>query len=224
MDNPFLRQLDLINQRQLGRLSLTIVGCDSIGSFTALALSKMGLGKLVLYDMDKIEDHNISTQFFTHLQKGENKAKLTEKMCYMFSSIMNVWNHPYKFENEEIKTDIVLASTDNIEGRQAVFMSALKSDKCKLYIDVRMQGNNLKVFTVNLENEEEINSFVNDFLLDVENKLGSCTARTIIYNVLMCASLISDIVKRYASYEPLPKHIAFSFKDYYQIVDMNKEG
>jgi len=220
-EDSFLRQRDLINMKRLKRLSCTVVGCGAIGSFTALTLSKMGIGKLVLYDHDDIEQHNISNQFFSLLHLDRNKAEVTRDLCYKFHpSNQSIIVKPMKFNGDKIKTNVVIASTDNIESRLNVFDSALKkSEECKLYIDVRMLANNLKVFSVDLTNKEKTKQFREDFLIDIKNQLAPCTARTIIYNVLMCASLICNLIKKHVNKESLPFHIAYGFNENYQIVD-----
>jgi len=219
-EDSFLRQRDLINMKRLKRLSCTVVGCGSIGSFTAITLSKMGLGKLVLFDHDNVEQHNLSNQFFAHNTIDLNKAEVTKAYCEMFQAEEQpIIVMPIKFNGHKINTNVVLASTDNMESRLKVFESALKSKECKLYIDVRMLGDNLKVFTVDLTEKERAKRFREDFLTDIKNQLAPCTATTIIYNVLMCSSLICNLIKKHVNKEPLPFHIAYGFNENYQIVD-----
>lgn len=223
-EDSFLRQRDLINMKRLKRLSCTVVGCGSIGSFTAITLSKMGIGKLVLFDNDVVNCHNISNQFYEMSVLGVNKAEETKRLCRKFSSFINpdeqaIIVKPINFNGHKVKTNVVLASTDNMESRLKVFESALKSKECKLYIDVRMLGDNLKVFTVDLTDKERAKRFREDFLTDIKNQLAPCTATTIIYNVLMCSSLICNLIKKHVNKEPLPFHIAYGFNENYQIVD-----
>ena len=223
MEDRFLRQRDLINQKVLGTKSLTVVGCGSIGSFSALTLAKMGISKITLYDFDNVETHNLSNQFFRNQDLGLNKAEATAQILKDMTETQNINVMPFKYEQQPILTDIILAVVDNIEGRQNIFMNALKSDKCKLYLDVRMNAGNLTVLAVDLTKDEQINSFVNDFLLDVNPIEGRCTARTIIYTVLMCCSHVADIVKKYVTGNIYPNYLHFCFDNYYRIVDM-KEG
>lgn len=45
--------------RRLARLRVGIVGLGSVGSFVAEALARMGLGRFVLIDFDRVESHNL---------------------------------------------------------------------------------------------------------------------------------------------------------------------
>jgi len=223
--NPFLRQSDIIDTELLNNLSMSIIGCRSIGSFSALTLTKLGVGTLVLYDMDKVEPHNVSNQFFVLDDLDTYKAEATLNHCqhYKANTEQQIISVNDKFTNQQIKTELVLASVDNIEGRHNIFNMANQSPECKLYLDARMLADNLKIFTVDLTNDNDVLSFYKEFIEDVENQIAPCTRRTIIYNVLMCASLIGSIVKKYVEREPLPLHVAYCFSNNYQIVDKGEK-
>jgi len=220
MSEVFLRQLGLVNQKALNKLGVTVVGCGSIGSFTAITLSKLGVGELALFDNHNVKLHNVSNQFFGLNYLGCNKAEVTKELCCLYgANNERILVYPFKFKDHQIKTEVVLASVDNIESRERIFEQAVKSDKCKLYIDVRMLADNLKVFTVNLTENKHIEQFKEDFLTDIKNQQARCTERTVIYNVLMCASLICNLIKKHVNSETLPYHVAYGFKDNIQIVD-----
>ena len=70
----FLRQQDLCPVQALQDLHVTMVGCGAVGSFTALALSKMGVGSMTLYDPDTVEVHNLPVQMFTNADLGRPKV------------------------------------------------------------------------------------------------------------------------------------------------------
>ena len=216
----FLRQTDIINMQSLTELSVLIVGTGAIGSFTALALSKMGVREFILFDGDVIDIHNLSAQFFPNTTLNQNKAIATAEQLksYAANTNLTVFPIPQHFtENDKINTDIVIATTDTIESRKTVFENATKSRVTKLYIDARMDRERLEVHTVNMKNRKEKEECYSNFLEGVKTKTGSCTARTIIYNVLLASSLIADSIKRYVNNQPIPKLTCYSF-DSHQIV------
>ena len=200
-------------------LGCTIVGCGAGGSFTALTLTKLGVGKLILYDMDTVEPHNVSNQFFRLSDLGKNKAKATKELCEEHKTdlqLIEAFNE--RFIEQPIKTDIALALTDTIEGRQNVFKQAVASSKCVLYIDARMLANDWQIYTVNTRNYEQVLTFWKDYLEDIQTQNQPCTASMIIYNVLGEVSHIVNTVKRFVNQEPLRLLHAYNYLDNYQVL------
>jgi len=215
----FLRQTDLVNQNRLFKLGCTIVGCGAGGSFTALTLTKLGVGKLVLYDMDVVEPQNIANQFFRLSDLGKNKALITKEICEAYkTNNQHIEAHPERFVNQPVKTDIVLALTDTIEARQDVFKQAVASSKCLLYIDARMLANDWQIYTVNTKDYEQVLTFWKDYLEDLRNQRQPCTASAIIYNVLGEVSHIVNTVKRFVNEEPYRLLHAYNYIDNYQVL------
>ena len=76
-DTKFLRNKDLIDQSKLDEL--TIVGLGGIGSAVVTLASAMGFTKIVGYDDDTLEEHNLSTCVYPHTFLGSTKAHAAEK-------------------------------------------------------------------------------------------------------------------------------------------------
>ena len=51
--------------------SVAVVGVGGVGSVTSEMLTRCGLGKLILFDYDKVELANMNRLFFTPDQAGE---------------------------------------------------------------------------------------------------------------------------------------------------------
>ncbi len=110
----------------------------------------------------------------------------------------------------------MVALTDNIEGRAAAFESAKASINAKLFIDGRMGAETLRTFCLNPKSKPDSEKYYNDYIVGVHNEELPCTARTIIYNVLMAASLITSYVKKFVQGEAIPFQFVFNFGDYSQ--------
>lgn len=231
MSEPlFLRQQRLVNQKRLKELTLTIVGCGSVGSFTALTVSKLGVKNLVLFDKDNVEPHNITNQFFCMKHLRKNKAQVTKELCEQFTpQKQDIRVFPFIFDKKtEVYTEVIIASTDSIESRKIIFENSLKSKFCKLYIDVRMLANDLNVFCIPFistmskehqdKNDKLVEQFREDYIKDVTNQKAPCTARTIIYNVLMCASLLTNMISKYVNNEELPYVLGYNFKKHIHLI------
>ncbi len=51
-----------------------IAGCGGLGSNCAVALARVGVGRLILCDFDKVEEGNLNRQYYFHNQIGQKKV------------------------------------------------------------------------------------------------------------------------------------------------------
>ena len=51
-----------------------IAGCGGLGSNCAVALARVGIGKLIIADFDVIEESNLNRQYYFHKQIGSKKV------------------------------------------------------------------------------------------------------------------------------------------------------
>ena len=75
----FNRNLGVMSEAEiekLGRSTIAIAGCGCIGGFAAELLTRMGIGKLILSDLDEFDVSNINRQCAaTHLTVGQPKVE-----------------------------------------------------------------------------------------------------------------------------------------------------
>ena len=216
----FLRQEGFVKPAELAQVSVAIIGAGSIGSFTALALTKMGVKKLTLVDKDNVELHNVSNQFFIRDDLGKAKVDATMTECLRHSPEKDldvlVRNEFYD-GSQQLDADIVIVLTDNIEGRAAAFKAASESFATKFFIDGRMGGELFRLFAFDPHDLKLAEKYREEFLDGVANSEEPCTARTIIYNVLLASSFISSYVKKYTCREKIPFQLAYAFGDMIQV-------
>ena len=60
---------------------MAVVGVGGVGSVTAEMLTRCGVGKLILFDYDKVELANMNRLFFTPDQSGTHKETLVSYTC-----------------------------------------------------------------------------------------------------------------------------------------------
>jgi tRNA A37 threonylcarbamoyladenosine dehydratase len=63
------------------------IGCGAVGSFTAFALAKMGVGSIKVYDPDRVEIHNLPNQMFAAQDCGLYKAEALRDMVELFHGV-----------------------------------------------------------------------------------------------------------------------------------------
>ena len=63
------------NYERIRGLSVAVVGVGGVGSVTAEMLTRCGVGKLILFDYDKVELANMNRLFFQPHQAGLSKVR-----------------------------------------------------------------------------------------------------------------------------------------------------
>ncbi len=111
------------NQEKLNQSTVLLAGVGALGSMVAVSLALMGVGKIILVDMDTIELSNLNRQLlFTEKDIGEFKAKVAaEKLREMNPNIYIVDRNeslisvPHKYYEE---SDVIVDGLDTFEARR----------------------------------------------------------------------------------------------------------
>jgi len=144
--NPYSRLMALQrmgivdNYEHIRNCTVAVVGIGGVGSVTAEMLTRCGIGKLILFDYDKVEIANMNRLFFQPQQAGLSKvhaAKETlvhinpdvkfEVYNYNITTTDNFDHFMSRLKNggieEGTSVDIVLSCVDNFEARMAINMA-----------------------------------------------------------------------------------------------------
>lgn len=125
------------NYGRIREKSIAIVGIGGIGSVTADMLTRCGIGKLILFDYDKVELANMNRLFFTPDQEGFSKVEAAAKTLSFINPDVKIEIYNYNITTveyfddfmETIQTgsldgkghvDLVLSCVDNFEARMAI--------------------------------------------------------------------------------------------------------
>ncbi len=208
ISSDFWRQEDILNRERLNDRAYNIIGCGGIGSPTALLLSKIGVNKLTLVDYDDIERHNFPNQIYRLSDLGKKKVTALREICKDFSGI-EASIIPEKFTNQKL-TGVVISGVDSMASRKEIWEKIKLNPSIDLYIDGRMGAEVGKILTVVPTDPDEV-AFYEATLEKSDDEIPNlpCTARAIIYNTTLIASLIANQVKKFANEEKITKEIIF---------------
>uniref|UniRef100_A0A803T129 Ubiquitin-like modifier-activating enzyme 5 n=1 Tax=Anolis carolinensis TaxID=28377 RepID=A0A803T129_ANOCA len=133
-----LKRMGIVNNyEQIRSFAVAIVGVGGVGSVTAEMLTRCGIGKLLLFDYDKVELANMNRLFFQPHQAGLSKVQAAEHTLrninpdvqfevhnYNITTMENFQQFMDRISNgglEEGKpVDLVLSCVDNFEARMAI--------------------------------------------------------------------------------------------------------
>uniref|UniRef100_A0A803W407 Ubiquitin-like modifier-activating enzyme 5 n=2 Tax=Ficedula albicollis TaxID=59894 RepID=A0A803W407_FICAL len=133
-----LKRMGIVKDyEKIRTFAVAVVGVGGVGSVTAEMLTRCGIGKLLLFDYDKVELANMNRLFFQPHQAGLSKVQAAEHTLREINPDVQFEVHNYNittldnFEHfmdrisngalEEGKpVDLVLSCVDNFEARMAI--------------------------------------------------------------------------------------------------------
>ncbi|EAA14835.4 AGAP009012-PA [Anopheles gambiae str. PEST] len=141
--NPYsrlmaLQRMGIVKEyERIRQKSVAVVGVGGVGSVTADMLTRCGIGKLMLFDYDKVELANMNRLFFTPDQAGLSKVEAAAKTLNFINPDVAITTHNYNITTVDnfdhflgaIRTggieqgtpvDLVLSCVDNFEARMAI--------------------------------------------------------------------------------------------------------
>lgn len=141
--NPYsrlmaLKRMGIVSDyEKIRTFAVAVVGVGGVGSVTAEMLTRCGIGKLLLFDYDKVELANMNRLFFQPHQAGLSKVQAAEHTLrninpdvafevhnYNITTVENFQHFMDRISNgglEEGKpVDLVLSCVDNFEARMAI--------------------------------------------------------------------------------------------------------
>jgi len=206
----FLRQLDILNPDMIV-YPITIVGVGGIGSLTAWILAKMGCGEITLYDPDVVEGHNLPNQFYRLGDVDKLKVMAVKENILQFAET-KLRTIPELFKDQESLKGIVISGVDSMKARQDIWKKIRYNLNIPLYLDARMGGETVQVFTVRPSQLEDIESYENNLFSDEEASDLPCSAKSIIYSVAVLGGLIASQIKKWIKREEYSPRITFDLK------------
>ena len=184
--------------------SATLIGAGGIGAITAIALGKMGLGAITIFDTDTVDDVNIATQFYRLSDIGSLKVAATEKALQAYAGMQeNVLTNSLRV-GESVVTlpddSIIISGVDSIKSRKGIYATVIDNwcafpGPWRWYIDARMASEFLAVYVVNYNHrkwyEDTLAGQSDDDIPD-----EPCTSKATIYTGCIAAGVIGSIVRK----------------------------
>ncbi|XP_048030279.1 ubiquitin-like modifier-activating enzyme 5 isoform X1 [Megalobrama amblycephala] len=141
--NPYsrlmaLKRMGIVQDyEKIRSYAVAVVGVGGVGSVTAEMLTRCGIGKLLLFDYDKVELANMNRLFFQPHQAGLSKVEAAEHTLRNINPDVSFETHNYNITTMDNFThfmdrishggleegnpvDLVLSCVDNFEARMAI--------------------------------------------------------------------------------------------------------
>ena len=201
----YMRQQDLLPMDRIGSLSVTLIGAGAIGSAVALVLGKLGLGKLVVFDGDVVDEVNLAGQLYFNRHTGTCKVDALSEVIGMFTET-EVIAVAEAFDGQPIE-GVVITAVDSMRARRLIWRHLRGRSDIPLLFDARMGGLVGEVHVVRPGSPVEEREYQRTLHSDNEALRESCTARSISFNTAGIAAQVGSLVRSHLLGEPLPRHL-----------------
>lgn len=121
------------NYERITTFTVAIIGIGGIGSVTAEMLARCGIGRLILFDYDKVELANMNRMFYLPEHQGKYKVEAAKLSLNNINPDVDVVIHNYNITSlehypdfiKELKqgglkgqpVDLVISGVDNYSAR-----------------------------------------------------------------------------------------------------------
>jgi len=111
-------------QKRISQAAVAVIGLGALGSTCSMLLARAGVGRLILFEDDKVELSNLQRQLlYSEADIGKSKAELAKRALHRANSEVVIKAVPQKLSKINIKlllkgdVDLVADCTDNLMAR-----------------------------------------------------------------------------------------------------------
>lgn len=200
MTKKYSRQTGIINPKKLTD-SIIVVGVGAVGSWTVLALAKMGCKKIKVVDFDKVELQNTASQIYSKKDIGRYKVdSLSGYIKEMTGIKIETYNKRWEELTDKEKTNnIVISAVDDIDVRKVIWADIKSNPEVDFLIDGRMAKELIRIFMVLLSNKSSMDYYEKTLKPKENIARIPCSERAVVFNVFVVAGLIADMVAQWTN-------------------------
>ncbi|HJO94306.1 MAG TPA: sulfur carrier protein ThiS adenylyltransferase ThiF [Victivallales bacterium] len=139
----YLKELTAKNNKGLTEKLLGsvvgIAGCGGLGSNIAVALTRIGIKKLVIVDFDKVELSNLNRQYYFVEDLGKNKVDALYDILKRINPYVELEKHCVTLNRENLpsifkEASIVAEAFDTVSAKSMIIDSFLECDNKNRYL------------------------------------------------------------------------------------------
>lgn len=168
------RHIDVFAPEAFGDRRIDVIGAGATGSRVVLALAKLGLDNIHVWDYDVVEAHNIANQVYGKGDIGKTKVKaLAEIVKAQTGCELKV--HETKVDGTQEMGDVVFLLTDTMSSRKEIWNKGLRyKTKVKLMIETRMGSDTGRVYTINPTKPVQVKGWESTLYEDAVAEVSAC--------------------------------------------------
>ncbi len=178
---------------------VTMIGAGGIGSAVLPVLAKLGITEFSLWDNDRIEPCNIPNQLmYREDDIRKNKVDAAVEILKSYNSKLRVSVEPRRFDPSVALDGIVVSGVDSMASRSAIWEGVKDNIAVPLYMDGRLGGEKLELFTIHPATLEDIEFYEQYLFPDSEGVDRPCDEHAIIGSAVVLAGFIQNNLVRWS--------------------------
>lgn len=182
-------------------MPVCIIGVGALGSHVALMAAKMGFTKFIIWDHDKVEEHNLPNQAFDLNHVGLSKVEAMKDVLLRFNPEISIQAYDRLFYKEDgfLLSGLVVSAVDSIAARRLILETTLAAGLSALF-EARLGFDFAVANIVNLDNPGEAQNFISGLQKsDDEIPEGPCSLRICTTLVCIVAAYLVHQMCHYAA-------------------------
>ena len=214
------------NQQKLLNSCVCLFGVGGVGSYTFEALARVGIGKIIIFDYDKVDITNINRQIIaTHKTIDQYKVDVAKQRGLEINPNIEIETYNIKVDNEFIDSfdfnnvDYIVDAIDDVNAKIAIIQKAIslnipvissmgtgnKLDPTKLILTDISKTSNCPLSRVMRKKLRELGINHLQVLFSSEipnkdynstNKIASVSFVPSTGGLLIASKVVNDIIKR----------------------------
>jgi sulfur carrier protein ThiS adenylyltransferase len=109
----------------LHQYTVGIAGAGGLGSNIAMALTRVGIGKLIIADFDVVSESNLNRQFYFKDQLNRKKVEALKENLHRINPSVVIETHDIKLNRENLllifnKVDVMVEAFDSAEMKELI--------------------------------------------------------------------------------------------------------
>ena len=210
--NYRIRQSELVPEECLST-PITVIGAGAVGSWTTLALAKMGFESIEVWDFDKVDDVNMACQFFGVRDIGKPKVDALQSRVYDMTNVM-LSTENKRYEGGQWFPGIVIAALDSMAVRKSLWEAHRETAlTTRAFIDPRMGAEVAQLYSMRPMVTQDVEAYERSLYSDDQAVHERCTAKATTYCALMLSGLIAQTVKQVAAGQKYTRTATWSIRD-----------
>lgn len=169
-----IRHISIFDPDLFAGKRVDVIGAGAIGSRVILALAKLGISNIHVWDFDTVAAHNIANQVFGNDDVGKLKVDAVAELVERQTGTV-ITKHPVKVEGGEPLGPVVFVLPDTMDSRKTIFEKSLRyRPSVALMIEVRMGTDNGRVYAINPCEPAQVKYWEGTLYTDAEAEVSAC--------------------------------------------------
>lgn len=205
------RHRELIDTEKFNH-KVTVVGAGATGSFVVLALAKLGIKNIEVYDFDIVEEHNIANQLYSIHDVGKKKVVALKEYVKSNTGI-DISIVEERFTNQRVE-GYLCVMVDTMDSRKEIFNNSIKlKPSVILAIEPRMGLDMMRLYNIEPLRISSHKAYEDTLYGDDTAEVSACgNSMSVITSSLLVASYVVRQIINHFNDVPLHNEILLDLK------------